>query len=301
MIQTVTDGLPHSPFQLPYSDFPMPHLRTMMAADIPQMMRLTLQAGWNQTEADCRRFVDMEPNGCFVAEWNGQPVGTTTTCRFGPIGWISMVLVDEAVRRRGIGTRLMRRALSYLDDHHTRTIRLDATELGRPLYERLGFRAEYELDRFTGGAGRPAARESVTPVAVDQLPEIHQLDQRITGTDRARLVDRLYHEDPDSVQLVRKNDEAIGYAMHRPGRRAAQIGPAVTVSPPTGRQLLDGTISRCPQDKVFVDVPCDNSHATRWAIDRGLTAQRRFVRMSRGEAVLDHPEWIWASSGPELG
>jgi GNAT superfamily N-acetyltransferase len=273
----------------------------MMAADIPLMIRLVQQAGWNQTESDCRRFLDLEPVGCFVAEWNGKPVGTTTTCRFGPVGWISMVLVDETMRRRGIGTRLVQHALSYLDDHHTRTVRLDATELGRPMYERLGFRAEYELDRYTGRAGGAAARESVTPVAVDQLHEIHQLDRQFTGTDRARLVDRLYHENPDSVQLVRQNDEAIGYAMHRPGRQAAQIGPAVAVSPRAGGQLLDLIISRCPQEKVFADVPCDNSNATRWAIDRGLTAQRRFVRMSRGETVREHPECIWASSGPELG
>ena len=46
-------------------------LRLMTPGDIELGMRLKGQAGWNQTPADWQRFLELEPNGCFVAEWDG--------------------------------------------------------------------------------------------------------------------------------------------------------------------------------------------------------------------------------------
>src|SRR5262245_62056873 len=122
----------------------------MRAGDVSLGMRLKQQAGWNQVPADWRRFRALEPEGCFVAELDGVPVGTTTTCLFGPVAWVAMVLVDEAVRGRGVGTALMTHALQFLDDCGVRSVRLDATPLGRPLYEKLGFVAQFELVRYAG-------------------------------------------------------------------------------------------------------------------------------------------------------
>src|SRR5258707_9241947 len=117
----------------------MIRIRTMTAADLPLGLRLCRSAGWNQTEADWQRFLDLQPDGCFVAEYNGTPAGTTTTCIFGSVAWIAMVLVEESARGRGIGTALLHHALEFLDDRGVATIRLDATPLGLSLYERLGF------------------------------------------------------------------------------------------------------------------------------------------------------------------
>ena len=50
-----------------------------------------------------------------------------------------MVLVDESMRQHGIGTALVEQAVEVLDRRGAETVRLDATPLGKPLYERLGF------------------------------------------------------------------------------------------------------------------------------------------------------------------
>jgi GNAT superfamily N-acetyltransferase len=137
-------------------------IRLMTAADIPLGMHLKSQAGWNQTEADWRRLLALDPEGCFVAELDGRAVGTTATTLFGPVGWISMVLVEASVRRLGIGTRLLEHALAYLDRAGAKTVRLDATPLGRPVYEKLGFIADYELARWEGAASRAAPSFVIT-------------------------------------------------------------------------------------------------------------------------------------------
>src|SRR5437660_10527540 len=99
----------------------------MIPADIPLGLRLKAQAAWNQLEADWLRFLDLQPDGAFVAECDGTPAGTVATCVFGPVAWVAMVLVDTALRGRGLGRALMERALHFLDGAGVQTGRLDAT------------------------------------------------------------------------------------------------------------------------------------------------------------------------------
>src|SRR5437867_4306939 len=68
-------------------------IRLMAAPDISAGMRLRELAGWNQTEEDWRRFLEFEPDGCFVALQNGRVCGTAATLayerRFGWSVWCS--------------------------------------------------------------------------------------------------------------------------------------------------------------------------------------------------------------------
>ena len=66
----------------------MLRVRGMSAADVPLGLQLTGQAGWNQTEADWRRFLDLQPDGCFVAELDGAAAGTAAAFVFGPVAWV---------------------------------------------------------------------------------------------------------------------------------------------------------------------------------------------------------------------
>lgn len=284
----------------------MIHIRPMTLDDLPLGLRLSAQAGWNQTEADWRRFLRLEPEGCFVGQWAGEPVATTAAFVFGTIGWIAMVLVDEAFRHRGIASRLVERALAYLERQGVRTARLDATPLGRPVYERLGFRPEYALVRVQSAMSQPAESKSAgevawPPLAAARVRDLCELDQQITGTPRERLIGELYAERPDSAAALDAAGSVVGYALWRPGRRASQIGPAVVLQPHVGTTLLDQALRQCPAGPVFADIPTDNLAAIQWAESRGFAVQREFTRMYRGQPITDSPLQIWASSGPEKG
>ncbi len=106
-------------------------LRRMTASDIPLGMRLKELAGWNQTPEDWTNFLELCPDGCFVAEWEGEAVGTFITMDYGGlVGWIGMVLVDPDYRRRGIGTFLIESALKVLESRCL-AVKLDANPAGR--------------------------------------------------------------------------------------------------------------------------------------------------------------------------
>jgi GNAT superfamily N-acetyltransferase len=276
----------------------MLHIRQLTRDDLPFCLGLTEQAGWNQLPADWLRFLELEPAGCFLAEWRGQPAGTTTTCIFGPVAWIAMVLVEEGQRGQGIGRALMRHALDFLDGQAVRTIRLDATSLGQPLYESLGFVGEYRLARYAGRlASVPSA--AVAPCEPGQLEEIVTLDRAVTGTDRRKLLARLCAE-YGAARAIHGEAGLDGYLLTRPGRLAVQVGPGIA-TPSAGPALLADAAQRLAGRDVFIDIPCDHAEAIRHAEALGLTVRREFLRMRRGEPLTEQHQHLWASSGPELG
>ncbi|HEV3256349.1 MAG TPA: GNAT family N-acetyltransferase [Gemmataceae bacterium] len=278
----------------------MLRIRLMTVADLPLGMRLKDQAGWNQTEADWRRLLDLEPDGCFVAELDGLPVGTTATCVFGSVAWVAMVLVDGAVRGRGIGRALMSHALAFLDSRGVRCTRLDATPLGRPIYQKLGFVGQYELARYEGVLPQSDPVAGVEPVRPDQFSRLLQLDREITGTDRGKLLHRLYEERPGDMVVVQGGGDVAGYLTARAGSRAFHIGPCLARAG-AGPPLFAAACHRYAGRPVVMDIPQSNAAAVVRAGAMGLTIQRPLWRMCRGEWVHEHIQDLWASSGPEKG
>jgi GNAT superfamily N-acetyltransferase len=294
----------------------------MTAADVPLGLCLREQAGWNQTEADWRRFLDLQPDGCFVAELDGAAAGTAAAFVFGPVAWVAMVLVEEALRGRGVGAALMRHALDFLDRQAVRTVRLDATPLGRPLYEKLGFVAEYPLLRYAGQAQKPedggqgtedrpsgplssvlcplSSGLRVVAAAPEHLDRLVRLDRAVTGADRGPLLLRLFAEGPDRWRVAEEAGDVTGYLASRPGARAWQVGPCLA-GPGAGPALLADAGRRHAGQPVFVDVPADNAPAVAAAEAQGLRVQRPLLRMGRGPAAGEDVSRLWASSGPEKG
>ncbi len=292
----------------------MIRIRKMTESDLPLGLRLTAQAGWNQTEADWRRFLQLAPDHCFVAEWQGAAVATTVVFRFLFVTWVAMVLVDEAVRGRGIGTALMRHALAVADGWGARCVCLDATPLGRPVYEKLGFVAEYRLVRYGGvlaGGFRPVpGAEPVSRVPdADALTSadvaaVINMDLDATGTSRYGMVTRVFGEAWDRIRVVKGAGTGLafrGYLASRPGAKATQIGPCIATDEEAGRLLLADAAYRHAGQSVFIDVPQPNDAAVKAVEALGLTPQRELLRMRRGEPVGERIDWLWASSGPEKG
>jgi GNAT superfamily N-acetyltransferase len=302
----------------------MIEIRLMTIDDLRLGLRLSRQAGWNQTESDWLRFMNMEPEGCFVAELDGCSVGTTTTCIFEKVAWIAMVLVDTESRGQGVGTKLLKHSLDYLDGLKIKTVRLDATHLGRPIYEKLGFTPEYELARFEGfaplsrnlggslkavgfgdGGGKSIPkRHKASPrdyrLRLPPFEDLIEFDRQMTGTNREKMLSRLFSEFQENTRILMRHDKVDGFVTMRPGANAVQIGPC-SASINSGPALLSDALNRCAGKTVFVDIPTGNIPAVKIAESGGLKIQRCFTRMCRGRRIKDNIKAIWAGSGPEKG
>jgi GNAT superfamily N-acetyltransferase len=292
------------------------NLRTMTMADIPSGMRLKNLAGWNQTPTDWERFLRASPDGCFVMEEDGQVIGTATTIAYdGRFAWIGMVLVDPDFRGRGIGTRLLEKAIEYLDARGIPTIKLDATPQGRPIYEKLGFVAEYEIERCVlrrPCLGQMALRQGTRPKAEmtlgdrisDRLLEsVFKLDAEVFGGDRSGLL-RSLHADAPAFTLTTPTSvgDVTGYALGRCGSHADHLGPWVARDKRTVRQLLLEFLGRSQREALFVDLVKPNAHADALLRSQGFGFSRPLTRMYRGpNAHPGRPEFVCGILGPEFG
>ena len=66
-------------------------IRLFAKGDLAFADSLRALVGWNQTPDDWMRFLNHQPDGCFVAELDGQPVGTATTTIYeDKVAWIGI-------------------------------------------------------------------------------------------------------------------------------------------------------------------------------------------------------------------
>ncbi|MGA2631729.1 MAG: GNAT family N-acetyltransferase [Terriglobia bacterium] len=277
-------------------------IRLLTQSDIPAGMRLKDLAGWNQTPADWERFLRASPAGCFAAEVDGSLVGTSATIVYEDrFAWIGMVLVDPAFRRRGIGPRLLEVAIRHLDVIGVPTQKLDATPQGKPIYEKLGFVTEYELERWVLRR-EPAVTPALSPSGVPDLDKIIETDREVFGADRGDLLRSLHANAPDFTLAIELESGILGYALGRGGSRADHLGPWMAWDEPTARELLDEFLRRAGRDTVFVDCPKTNTMVRDLLISRRFVISRPLTRMCRGpNGHPGQPELVCAILGPEFG
>ena len=277
----------------------------MTPDDISPGMRLKETAGWNQTQEDWERFLHASPEGCFVAEQDGRVAGTVTTIVYeNRFAWIGMVLVDTQFRGKGIGTALLLEAIDYLDAIKIPCVKLDATPQGKPIYARLGFCVEYEIER-NSLTRELNAKASLAPVGdnIENIEPILEMDREVFGADRSALLRSISASAPELVITNRAVGSGLeGFALGRKGSRADQLGPWVASGVPAAREVLEAFLLHSRRNVVFVDVMKDNPRAGGLVAEKGFQFSRSLTRMYRGEnAHPGRPDLLCAVLGPEFG
>jgi len=272
--------------------------------DIPFGMVLKDLAGWNQLPLDWERFLEFEPGGCFLAQCDGKPAGTAITIAYQKLfGWVGMVLVHPDMRRKGLGTSLLMAGIEYLEASGVAAVKLDATPMGKQLYDTIGFVDEYLLERWMGKGKRAAAPPGLTELTPEHLGLLSAFDQPIFGADRSRVLRRMLTE--PTMRVVGSFDEAgslQGYAAVRPGRNAMYLGPWTALSAEVGERLWEWGLATVGEAPVFVDVLLPNPNVLPLVQAAGFEKQRHLIRMYRGENVSPgQPELQYGIFGPEVG
>ena len=267
-------------------------LRVMKPSDLAAAIELSTIAGWNQTAEDWRMLIDLAPAGCFAIESEGQLVSTTTLMRYGHrLAWIGMVLTKPEYRGRGFAHKLLERALDYADSLEIETVKLDATDQGKPLYESLGFHAEQSVERWTRpGTSNPTSFRNSSLVN----EYVSDLDSDAFGADRSLVL----------TQLAARSElttEFDAFLFTRAGRTTAYLGPCVAFNPATARALITSATNASPQANWSWDLLQSNQRAVALASELGFTSQRILTRMARGKVLRGRDDMIYAIAGFELG
>jgi GNAT superfamily N-acetyltransferase len=267
----------------------------MGEADIAAGLALSGEAGWDQTAADWSLMIGLGRAFAVVADRG--IVATGLALPYPPdFGWISMVLVHGPYRGRGLATRLVERSIVELRDRGLVPV-LDATPVGQPVYERMGFRPIEALTRWRGpGSGPPSA--SFPTVSPRDLRDVGELDRAAFGADRSAVLADLRGR-PGAVS--RRDRDAGGFLLSRPGRTATHVGPVVARETETALRLLESALAAIPGG-VVVDVPDRETEVARLLSGRGFQPERPYVRMALDrDAGFGDTALVRAVAGPELG
>ncbi len=249
-------------------------------------MRLKEAAGWNQTEGDWLRLMQLEPNGCFGMEVNGALASSATVVCYGrQLAWIGMVLTLPEYRSQGLAKRLTEQCLEYSG---RRVVRLDASDMGKPLYESLGFVEECPIERWNRAPG-----PCNPPYLKTSVPEEFPLDTVVNGVDRQDLL--------SALSMYGCAGMGKGYAFGRPGTHAAYFGPCAAESEDDAQDLLRWFLVQHPDEYIYWDLFPNNNAVRDMAHRYGFVPERRLTRMVlRGEPKLPDPR-IYAIAGFEYG
>jgi ribosomal protein S18 acetylase RimI-like enzyme len=223
-----------------------------------------------------------------VAEAGGELVGVAAGASFGGTGWVGGVAVVPAARRAGLGGALTEAVVAQLEGRGVATVLLHATELGRRVYERLGFVPDSDFLTLTGPTRPgPPAGPLVRPGRAADLKAVLALDAAATGEDRRRLLAALW----PAGGLVAGDGEPLGYHLPSPWRPGGAI---VAADPGAGLALLEA-VRAAPGDDVAISVPAANPAAVRFLEAAGFSERYRTVRMHRGPRVTWDPAALFGA------
>jgi GNAT superfamily N-acetyltransferase len=272
-------------------------LRSLRQQDIAGALRLKEAAHWNQTEEDWQRLLELGPEGCFVISQGDVVAASATVVLYGTdLAWIGMVLTLPEFRKQGLASRLMERVLEVAVSRSVGKVGLDATDMGFPLYRTFGFETECIVERWE----RPADAKPVSPAVVGPWRPAPALDRLAFGADRAKLLASLARVEAASV------GDGEGYAMMRPGSRAAYFGPCVAKSPAAAEDLLRWFLAQHSREQICWDVLLDNHEAVALARKYGFQPVRTLKRMVRNLQAVVAPaspkySYVFAIAGFEYG
>jgi predicted GNAT family acetyltransferase len=278
-------------------------------------MELSTAANWNQTHEDWHRLLQLAPEGCRFIGDDGKVVATTSTVAYGTkLAWIGMVLTRPEYRKRGLARLLMEDAITSAERYDIQTLKLDATDQGRPLYESLGFVVEKTVERWGRDEETPYVAQRKTQPgdrAVDSLigpeglsDELFVQDKEAFGAAREILLRAL-------LATNRCNVTATGFALSRPGRTAHYLGPCVASSETVAQQLIAARLEGCSDAyqegeskkprRWYWDLLPENSEVILCAKKLGFTRRRILWRMRRGEVLKNNDAMVYAIAGFEFG
>jgi len=281
------------------------NIRNFTFHDINNAMELVLAERWNQTEKEWQILMSNPQNVCLVAEVDNEFAGTATAINYNnKVAWIGMVLVKNTFRGQGISKNLLSSLLKQLA--FCKSIKLDATPAGQPVYQKMGFENEYLINRLTCqsfGKSYLFKRDfNSQGVQKEDISAIIELDKYTFGADRSQLINSLIFNNPKKCFVIKNKGLVSGFALGRKGNRFHHIGPVVASSAFDAIQLILHALNELNGQSVVVDILSDKNELYLELLSLGFENQRYFSRMHLHSNLypgdINHQYLI---CGPEFG
>jgi ribosomal protein S18 acetylase RimI-like enzyme len=252
----------------------------LLAAD--EILKLTFGGPVSRLE-DMHLYRRIQPDGWFVASQADHLVGMVGAVNYGALAHVGLMAVHPDFQRQGIGRSLMQFLLDRLDQQGVPLVTLDASKMGQPLYEQLGFEPYDETITFQRSAENPAGAyvRQHRMISAGDLDELVQIDTDAFGANRRKVFEVLLDQFPGRAYLQRSMDGRLeGYLFAQKYR----LGPWVMVVPSRAEGLLLTGLALPFEGITSATVPAGNQEAVGLLQELGFKQIRVNLHMGRGHS-----------------
>jgi len=220
-----------------------------------------------------------------------QIIGVGAAIAFKNTGWLAHIIVDSNYRNRGLGGKITGELKRILAAQGLSNLLLLASELGKPVYLRAGFRVvgEYLYMQRKSDPKPFITSKSIIPFNQKYRSSVLELDRAITGENRTELL----LSKINSSHLYIKGEELMGFYIPE-----LCEGPIIAQDDTAGIELMK--VKYASAEKAVL--PLDNKAGKDFLINNGFSdTGKKGTRMILGEEVNWQPEKIFSRIGGNFG
>jgi len=215
-------------------------------------------------------------------------IGIGSLIKHEDVAWLAHIIIKSERRNKGLGKLITQALIDELKEF--KTIYLMATELGEPVYKKLGFEVETEqlFLKYDNFYKTQSEFKNIKSYTEDYKKEILALDYFATGENRKTHL--LEFIDESFVYVNEGNFEGFYLPKFSEGLIIAKNSFA-------GIELVK---KRLLTNKEAI-VPIDNSFVINFLMSLGFTETRKAKRMRLGEKRVHHQEMVYNRVSGQIG
>lgn len=203
---------------------------------------------------------------------NNEIVGIGTDILHEDTAWLACIIVHPNHRNKGLGSLITQKLIDIIDKKKFQTIYLDATDLGYPVYKKIGFESETQYSHLK--LAQPLSplelSNSITEFKEKYREQILKLDREVSGENRfATLAPHIL-----SSKVFIHSHQVEGFYMPTLGD-----GLIIAQNSHAGMELMKYRF----QSKSHAVLPLDNKKGMKYLTQNKYVQFRTSCRMRLGK------------------
>lgn len=222
-----------------------------------------------------------------MAEYKERIVGTGAVFPYKTFASIGYMAVDPRFQKNGIGNLIFRNLLEYTKKIGIRRVILDATEAGKKLYLRYGFREKFTVKQYEIMLNENYGDQSIE--VQETIPRwCINMDRQAFGGDRSALLEMIV-EKGGRLLVIEKE----GYGIVWKNR----LGPVVVKNVGAAVAIVKYSQS---MGAMTIFVPLHNEMPRKFLSNLKETSHKN-VRMVLGDECMGNLKYLYAPFSPATG
>lgn len=259
--------------------------------------------GWNPGLEDASVFYNTDPNGFFIAELNGKPIGCISAVSYPDrFGFIGFYVMKQEYAGNYYGAQLGLKAIKYLQNH---VVGLDGVIERIDNYRRLGFNYAYSNARyeFVNSVKEDVyISDSIKQYDESYFNQISDYDKLCFPTRREAFLKNWLKMTNAKVFIYLENKKLMGYSVIRKCLKGYKIGPLFADNFEIAESLFISSIMAADKNEyIYFDIPEVNKHAVKLTQKYNMNKVFATARMYNTSAPDIHLNKVFGITTFELG